>query len=35
MQKLEDAVERIKRIQEREAAKAKAKAETKGRPLPR
>lgn len=33
MQKLEDAVERIKRIQEREAAKAKAKAEAEGRPV--
>ena len=31
MQKLEDAVERIKRIQEREAAKAKEKAQAEGR----
>lgn len=31
MQKLEDAVERIKRIHEREAAKAKEKAEAEGR----
>ena len=31
MQKLEDAIERLKRIQEREAAKAKAGAEAEGR----